>query len=188
MIIDRGDNTFNIRFVTATGTFRYVHIDAQLPIAAGDILKYAKLTPEGGLWVALVEKAYAYYRTNENTYASLNSGWMDPVYWAVTGIWSTSVTPPSLPDNQLGQFLFNNIQAGHAVSAGTTNIPPGPFIGSHAYTVHNAQLIDGVWYITVYNVWGYDGKLWDSDYSDGLLIVSLDIFCQNVIQIIVSLA
>ena len=176
MITDRGDGTFNVRFVTGTGTTRYVHIDAQLPVAVAESIKYAKLTPDGELWVALAEKAFAYFRANANTYASLSGGWMSEAYWDVTGVWPQTVTPPGLPGDQLGQYLADNIQAGHAVSAGTTDYPAGPFIGNHAYAVVSVWQDAAGWQVELYNVWG-----------GPTITATLDQFRDNFTQISVSM-
>jgi hypothetical protein len=185
MIAPLGDGSYAVRF-WQNGQATYLRVDAQLPVAVGESLKYAKLTPDGELWVALTEKAYAQFRTGQNSYASINSGWMGTVYYQITNVASSTITPSSKAGDLLGQYLFDQLQAGHALSAGTTSAPIGPVVGSHAYTVQSAQNVGGAWYVTVFNVWGCDGKAGDSNPSDGLLTLTLDVFRQNFIQVSVA--
>jgi hypothetical protein len=189
MIAPLGDGSYAVRF-WQNGQATYLRVDAQLPVFTGDVLKYAKLTPDGELWVALTEKAYAQFRTGQNSYSSISSGWMGTVYSQITNVAPSGASPGSLSmaGDALGQYLYDNLQVGHAVSAGSLSAPAGPIVGSHAYTVQSAQNVGGAWYVTVFNVWGCDGKVWDSNPSDGLLTLTLDVFRQNFIQVSVSMA
>ena len=54
-----------VRFYRDT-TEHYYRIDAELPAGPA----YARLTPDGELWVALLEKAFAQFRYGQNSYAS----------------------------------------------------------------------------------------------------------------------
>ena len=42
--------------------------------------------------------------------------------------------------------------------------------------------------MTLYNPWGNDGTLWDSNYSDGLVTISLGQFQQSFFALSASLA
>jgi hypothetical protein len=57
------------------------------------------------------------------------------------------------------------------VTAASLSTEPGgsAIIADHAYSVYSVTDVGGVWYVTVYNPWGFDGTTWDSTPSDGLL-------------------
>jgi hypothetical protein len=61
-VVDLGDGTYAVQFTTGSTT-TYVRVDGDLPTSAWGVA-YAKLGRQGSLWVALVEKAYAFYRQN----------------------------------------------------------------------------------------------------------------------------
>jgi len=42
--------------------------------------------------------------------------------------------------------------------------------------------------VTVYNPWGFDGKLYDGNTGDGLLTLTLATFRENFSAVVVSLA
>ncbi|MFB3890516.1 MAG: C2 family cysteine protease, partial [Phycisphaerae bacterium] len=84
MITSLGDGTYAVRFYRG-GQEVYLRLDGDLPVN-GSSLAYAQLSPQGETWVALVEKAYAYFRTGANSYPSIEGGWMGTVYNEVTGV------------------------------------------------------------------------------------------------------
>lgn len=71
MISDFGDGTYGIKLGNS-----FYRVDADLPTlsATSAVLTKASLGRQGALWAALIEKAYAWHRTNANTYQSLNFG------------------------------------------------------------------------------------------------------------------
>ena len=170
-----GDGTYAVRFYASGGAETYYRIDAQLP-TSGSSPGYANLTPTGELWVALLEKAFAQYRYGQNSYASLESGYMYEAYIAITGTsFSTSMTG-STSAATLAQNMANSLAAGHAVSAASNNPSSFPIISGHAYNVHSVSLVGGAWYVTVYNPWGFDGASYDSNPGDGLLTLTASQF------------
>ena len=186
MIAPMGDGTYAVRFYDA-GQEVYLRVDAELPHYYYRPA-YAQLTPDGELWVALAEKAYAQFRTGENSYDSLSGGWMGPVYTQITNMSVTGATTSTMSDDALAQYIADHLEAGHAVSAGSGSTAPDPVVGSHGYMVKSLEVIDGEYYVTVYNVWGEDGNDWDADYWDGLITLSLDMYRQSFPQMAVSLA
>ncbi|MHC4983485.1 MAG: C2 family cysteine protease [Planctomycetota bacterium] len=186
MIAPMGDGTYGVRFHRG-GEEVYLRIDAELPCFFGRV-QYANLTPDGELWVALVEKAYAQFRTGENSYVSLRYGWMDPVYAEITGQQAGRESTSSMSSDQLAQHLADNLTAGHAVSAGSYSSTSAPISGSHAYVVRSIENIGGQWYVGLYNPWHQDGFNWDDNPYDGLVVVSLASFQQNFAAVCVSLA
>ena len=168
MVTPLGDGTFAVRFYNST-TPVYLRVDGDLPIWAPSVLAYADLGPNGDMWVALVEKAYAYYRYGDNSYGSLHGGWMSDVCRQVTGA-TTIYRYTSGLGSYLCSFLAGELAAGHAVTMGSWYSASTPIVGSHAYVVQDVNVSAGT--VTVYNPWGVDGRTWDSNYSDGLLTIS----------------
>ncbi len=72
MVVDLGDGTYAVRFYQ-DGQEVYVRVDADL-WTEGGFLTYAGFGHEGSLWVAIVEKAYAYFRKQLGTYKSIAGG------------------------------------------------------------------------------------------------------------------
>jgi len=168
MVTPLGDGTFAVRFYNGT-TPVYLRVDGDLPIWAPSAPAYADLGPDGDMWVALVEKAYAYYRYGDNSYGSLQGGWMSDVCRQVTAATTISRYTSGL-GSYLCSFLSNELAAGHAVTMGSWYSASRPIVGSHAYMVKDVNVTAGT--VTVYNPWGVDGRTWDSNYSDGLLTIS----------------
>lgn len=189
MIAPMGDGTYAVRFFR-NGLEYYVRADAQLPVSGTGALVYAGLSCDGETWVALAEKAYAQFRTGANTYASLANGSTDVVYKEVTNVGTAWVSSSLSPDS-VASFISDNLQAGHALSAGSFVGATFPIVGSHAYAVQSVQNVDGQWYVTVYNPWGTDGtgfNAWDSNPYDGLLTLSMPLFQQSFGYVLASLA
>jgi len=188
MIVSLGDGTFAVRFYR-DGQPVYVRIDGELPSYEGSPKPAtAQFSADGESWVAFVEKAYAQFRLNENSYGSLNGGWMDGVYTQITNMAAGGPLTSTLSSDALAQYIAENLDDGHAVSAGTGSGVEAPLIGSHAYVVTSIENVDGEWYVTVFNVWGRDGKDWDDNYFDGLVTISLTMFQDNFFRLSVSSA
>jgi hypothetical protein len=168
-----GDGSYAVRFYQNSSE-AYYRVDAQLPSNGGSPC-YARLTPQGALWVALEEKAFAQARYSQNSYSSLAGGWMDEGYVAITGASFTAQSTSGSADT-LAQTMANSLAAGHAVTAASSSTSPAPIVGNHAYNVYNVYNQSGVWYVTVYNPWGFDGASWDSNSSDGLLTLTASQF------------
>jgi len=175
MAVDLGDGTYAVQFKRG-GTTSYVRVDADFPAASWGGLYYAHPTSGGSIWAEVMEKAYAYFRTGANTYASLNSGWTGSVFGDL-GV-------PTNTFNTGGSGLFSElataVNAGKAVAAITvSSMPSGiPIIGSHAYSVVATSVVSGVQYVTVRNPWGFDGAGSDSNTSDGLVTITMAQFNQ----------
>ena len=183
MIAPMGDGTYAVRY-HRSGQPVYVRVDAELP-GSSISPRYAKFTPDGELWVALAEKAYAQFRRGENSYASISGGWMDPVYREVTNSATTRLWPTS---SAVATAMADHLAAGHALTAASPSNPPGPIVGLHAYMVKSVEIEGGDTLVTVYNPWGFDGKLYDGNSGDGLLTLTLATFRQNFSAVVVSLA
>jgi len=164
-------------------------VDADLPLRSQGVLSAAQLTPDGELWVALAEKAYAQFRTGQNSYSSLNGGWMSPVYAEVTNARTVNYSVASGTNDALAALIRNQLAAGHALSAGSQTSAGNPIVASHAYVVKSIASLAGQWYVTVWNVWAKDGSAtWDANPNDGFLTISMNSFRQNFAALAVCLA
>jgi hypothetical protein len=171
MITSLGDGTYAVRFYR-NGSPVYVRIDADLPVSGGTSLAYARFSVSGEMWVPMVEKAYAFFRTGGNSYASLDSGWMGAVYKDVTNRNSQTLYTGGT-DQAMYNFIAGDLAAGQAVTLGSKSSASGPIIGGHAYEVKAAFTVGGTLYVTVYNPWGYDGAGSDSNTNDGLVTLTV---------------
>jgi hypothetical protein len=178
-ITELGDGTYAVRFYRK-GRETYVRVDAQLP-TVGDHPAYARLGRNGGaLWVALVEKAFAQFRTGQNSYASVADGWMDEAYAALTGASARSIGVTEMSADELAQTMAAGLAAHHAVAVSTAEAI-NPVLGNHTYGIHEVHQDagSGEWYVTVYNPWGIDGQPWDDNANDGLLTFTAAEFQQR---------
>jgi hypothetical protein len=134
-----------------------------------------------------VEKAYAFFRYGQNSYASINGGWMSTTYREITGNYTTTslLTDPA---DTLYNYFATQLAQGHAVTLGSEYSAVSPVVGGHAYMVKSAQIIGGQRYLTVFNPWGGDGRDWDSNPGDGLLTLSMEQVQTNFSAAVVSLA
>lgn len=74
LVVDLGDGTYAVRFYR-NNTPHYVRVDGDLYLSNdGTNLQYANFGVQGNIWVPIVEKAYAFFRKNKGTYASVASG------------------------------------------------------------------------------------------------------------------
>jgi len=135
-------------------------------------LAYANTGSQGSLWVAIMEKAYAFFRTGAGTYASIEAGWMSEVYSAL-GKTSTSYFSVAS-----GTELLNTMKAaleqGKSVTLGVKTPTDGaPLIGDHAYMVDhvNVDNTGNAVSVTLRNPWGIDGAGNDG-LNDGYVTVT----------------
>lgn len=134
-VVDLGDGTYAVRL----GGSSYYRVDADLPtrIATSWTPVYGGLGVDNSLWAAVVEKAFADYRTGANTYASLASG---PGTEGLRGVNGQSVDWKAYDEYGSAQGLVNDIaskfDSGRAVVCVIGTVGGGaPLIGNHAYTV-----------------------------------------------------
>jgi hypothetical protein len=161
MIAPMGDGTYAVRFYRG-GLETYLRVDTDLPgqsYSPYSYTYYARLSPEGELWVPLVEKAFAQFRTGQNSYASIYSGSRAEGLSDITGAGTTSFSQASSPD-AVAQYISTNLLAGHPVTAGTT---------THAYMIKSVDNVSGAWYVTVYDPYGAESRLTMSSFQQTFL-------------------
>jgi hypothetical protein len=131
------------------------------------------VSSSGGLWVPLIEKAYAYFRTGGNSYGSLGFG--------ATGAFATDLGQPlqymypqDNSDAGLYSIISSALQSGQVLASVTpTSIAGGaPLIGSHAYAIVSVAFQNGVVLVTMRNPWGFDGAGSDGNPNDALVTLT----------------
>ncbi len=174
MITPLGDGTYAVRYFGSAGQEVYLRIDGDLPVRNGSLI-YAQGTPTGEIWVSLMEKAYAFYRRGQNSYASIEGGWMTEAYADLTDGNTASYYNGSYAPTTVARIIRTALQHGYAITAGSWWGISGPIIGGHAYLVGR---IDNNNNVTVYNPWGVDGTSNGSNPSDGVIKISISQFMQ----------
>jgi hypothetical protein len=169
--VDLGDGTYAVRFVR-NGVTSYVRVD-------GDLSNNYMAHPgaSGNMWGGIYEKAYAFFRKDAGTYASL--GWGNSnVAFADLGFGTASISTAS-SDSVMLSTINNALSTNHAIAAGTrSTVSAGsPLVGSHAYSVVGAYRdAGGTLRITLRNPWGVDGAGNDGNAGDGLVTVDYTTF------------
>ncbi|MDB9535037.1 pre-peptidase C-terminal domain-containing protein [Dolichospermum planctonicum CS-1226] len=163
MFTDNGDNTFTVRFYN-NGVADYVTVDRYLPTSGG----YAAYAGWGGgsvssssneLWVALAEKAYAqlaesgwsrtYSDTQNNSYAAIESGWMDTVVRQVTGLGTSSFEAVNMTQTQ----LINLVNSHQVLTVAFVYGGDYGVVNGHAYTITSYNATNGTFHLQ--NPWGF---------------------------------
>ena len=174
-VVDFDDGTYGARLGN-----NFYRVDNDLPVAGAwsTTPVYASLGAQNSMWVAIVEKAYAHYRTGANSYASIEVGWGVDVNRAFGATSAADKAINSYTNaTALANDIFNHWNHYDAVTvtfAGGSITTGAPLINYHSYTVmyvtHNSSGV--VTSITLRNPWGYDGAGSDSNPYDGLVTVT----------------
>jgi Ca2+-binding RTX toxin-like protein len=189
IIAELGDGTYVVRL----GGNRYYRVDADLPAVDSiyPFLRYAKVGRDNSLWVPLVEKAYAHFRTGANTYASLDGGYEidslrglngTELHSQFMGLGAIFADDGRRLLHTLLNGLGSRLDAGTAVTVGFDWVAPMcPCIDHHAYTLVgvNRDAAGQVVSVTLRNPWGYDLRTLtdtrnDDQPLDGLVTVTVD--------------
>jgi hypothetical protein len=147
----------------------------------GDLsLGYAHPGASGDIWASVFEKAYAYVRSAQNSYSSLNYGSSSQTFrtlgFSTTGYFTFD------PAATLAAEISSSLAAGKATIVDTfTTIKSGaPLIASHSYSVVGVKTdASGNISFTLRNPWGFDGAGSDGNSGDGLVTISLAQFVAN---------
>lgn len=179
--VDLGDGTYAVHFKRG-GTNTFVRVDGELagggPYAGG--LRFAQPTASGNMWMPILEKAYAQFRSGANSYASLAYGWYGAVL-ADLGIAYSTKTPGSTAASTLYTSITNAINSKRGVVTGTKDSVSGaPVIGNHVYTIVKATKdAVGNMFVTLRNPWGFDGAGNDGNANDAQVTISMSQFQSN---------
>ena len=178
-VVDLGDGTYAVQFTQNNGTKVFVRVDNDLPTykwSGGRVLAYAGLGAEGSVWVAVMEKAWAFFRTGAGTYDSIAAGWMDESYSAL-GVASQNAFAAPVNGQALLNQIRNELAAGRSVTYAVGTPAAGSnLVGYHAYTVEGVGL-DGNGNpatLRLRNPWAKDGYVSTDGANDGYLTVSAE--------------
>lgn len=175
-VVDFDDGTYGV----ALGTKVY-RVDNDLPVWNGsNSLVFSSYGDGNSLWVPIVEKAYAHYRTGANNYDSLSGGLAVDLNKAFG---STTAGTKNFAGYGNATAVVNDIYAkwstGQAVTLGIDKFVSSAANGAalimgHAYTVvsvtrNSAGVVTA---ITLRNPWGYDGAGNDGNTNDGLVTIT----------------
>ncbi len=151
--VDMGDGTYVVQFAKPTGPV-YVRVSGDLSVGGYSGFRYAQ-AGGGGIWAPIMEKAYAYFRTGANTFASLNAGWMGDVYKAF-GV-KSQIIGLKAAETVFYQSMLASLSGGFVVTFGTSGTAPN-LVRGHAYTLISVSIdAGGVSRYTVRNPWGCAG-------------------------------
>lgn len=157
-VVDLGDGTYAVQFFSNDEAV-FVRVDGDLPTWSWGALAYANEGADGSIWVAVMEKAYAFFRYNDGSYASLEGGWMSSVYNALgcddcSTIWTAADGSTLL--SQIDDLLNEGKSVTMAIYQASAD---APVVGSHAYSVDRViRDSDGkVTKLVLRNPWGVDG-------------------------------
>lgn len=153
--VDMGDGTYTVQFMTGS-TPTFVRVSDAFSSGPFGGFMYAHPGSNGTIWAMVMEKAFCYFRTGANSYASIDSGWMGEVY-SDLGFNSNNFFLGSDSSNSLYSLLSTDLADGEAVTLGTPQNAPN-LVGDHAYTLVSAYLDgSGVAHYVVRNPWGVSG-------------------------------
>lgn len=153
--VDLGDGTYAVQYHSA-GTPVYVRVSGAMPTGPFAGFAYAQPGVDQTMWAMVMEKAFAYFRTGANSYASTNSGWMSEAYGDL-GVSSTDFVPSSYSDSTFSALVVNDLNNHEAVTLATTSAAPN-LVSNHAYTLISVSTdSSGVNHYVVRNPWGDSG-------------------------------
>jgi hypothetical protein len=153
--VDMGDGTFTVQFISNNKP-TFVRVSNAFSAGPFNGLLYAHPGASGSIWAMVMEKAFAYFRTKANTYASIASGWMGDVYSAL-GVNSTAFFPSSSTDSNFFKTISADLASGKEVTLATGSSAPN-LVRGHGYTLVSAYKdASGVAHYVVRNPWGVSG-------------------------------
>ncbi len=176
-VVDFDDGTYGVRLGGA-----FYRVDNDLPVHSVNSTSpaYAALGAGNSMWVAVVEKAFAHYRTGGNSYSSIEGGWNDEANRAFGSQSAGSNLISSYRSaTNMANDIFNRWSTNQSVGIGffgSSKAPAAgdPFVLGHAYSVVSVQRNASgvVTSLVLRNPWGVDGAGNDSNVNDGLITVT----------------
>ncbi len=170
-IADLGDGTYAVQF-TRDDAKVYIRVDADLAAGSNGAPAYADLGAQGSLWVALMEKAFTYFRSPVASYSAIEAGWMSEAYDAM----GTTSTEHYYVDSAttLISAIEKALSAGKSATYAVNNPRNGaPLIGGHAYMVDSTvkDSSGAVTGLRLRNPWAIDGA-GDDGIDDGYVTIT----------------
>jgi hypothetical protein len=156
-VVDFDDGTYG---VALGGSF--YRVDNELPVwnvssgATSSNLQYAQLGAQNSMWVAIVEKAFTYYRSGLNTYASIDTGWSREAF-AAFGLKNISTKQLSTYTSAatMASDLYTKWTQGYSLAVGSIVMDTG---GNHEFTITSfvRNAAGTVTDLVIRNPWGTD--------------------------------
>jgi hypothetical protein len=181
-ITERADGTYDVYFHTSTGTVDE-HVDGWIPVNQYHKLEYAQLGQGNCVWVAIMEKALAYFRnqTIAPAYDTISNG---SCLEALADLGITAAHYSKLPAtaSQLFSDVSTLVASDAIVETGTLASTPAPLVTTHVYSIISTRVTKtGEQEIELRNPWGTnpDYKASNSDYqskNNGYLWISASTF------------
>jgi len=186
-VVDFGDGTYGVHL----GDY-FFRVDNDLVVdQQGDQrLNYTSLGRGGSLWAAVMEKAYADFRTlGSNSFPSIEGGrsmdvFNDAFQSQGTQLYEINFTTPATAQgvsDEIVKMMARDPVTHQLINAATLGVfvtdPSVPLINGHQFVVLSYAYNDflkQVYSITVYNPWGIDGITSDSNPNDGIITITLD--------------
>jgi hypothetical protein len=193
---NNGDGTHSFRFYNSSGLSQniapmpvWIRVDDDVPTTPLGNLPYGHSENPNELWVALYEKAYASFKTQQ-----MNNGWYTPLNPDHQGpgydtIYSGYIDQgfEDLTGRRVATYAIGSYRGswGHICSyidknrAVVASAPPSNELGTsggHAYTVLDAYVENGNRYVVVRNPWGWDGNTNDGNPEDAILTMTYEDF------------
>jgi hypothetical protein len=158
-----GDGTYVVQYFTY-GQQAFVRVNNDFSVGGfSGGLQYANLGANNVIWAMVMEKAWTYFRTGANTYASTSSGWMGSVFTALNIANSDKVTS-SYTESSFYALISGALSTGHAVTGACYG--GSDLVNGHAYSIMSASKdANGVTHYVVRNPWGCAGT--SSENSQG---------------------
>ncbi len=135
LVTDMGDGSYAVHFKYANGSDAFVRVDGNLwstgaPFNPTPV--YAQLGTGGAMWVPIVEKAWAFLRNQQGTYASIGGGNNPQIVDAVVALGCKSEPHPWTDftvgtEYQRGVAYLNAVQADLAAGKAITMGGPAGF-------------------------------------------------------------
>jgi hypothetical protein len=181
-VADLGDGTYAVQFTTDAGDRVFVRVDNELATwnwSKGKTLAYADFGAQGSMWVAVMEKAFAFVRNGAaGTYAGIEAGWMDESY-AALGFGSRSFFTDSGSQPFSGAGLLalvrRELDAGNSVTYAANAPADGAnLVAGHAYTVDSVGLDahGNAVSLRLRNPWATDGYASTDGANDGYVTLT----------------
>jgi hypothetical protein len=189
-VVELGDGTYAVRF-EKDGASVYVRVDNDLPIWPGKTTPvYAGLGPEGAMWVAIVENAFAFFRRNLGTYESIHGGWMNEPC-EVLGFEPQRIIRGFTNPTDVIARVKAELDAGAAMTFGTSTVPAGiPLVSGHAFMI-DAVILDeegNPAFMRLLNPWGTDGAGNNDGADDGYVTITAEQVAAAFVGIVFSYA
>ncbi len=152
--VDLGDGTYAVQFIKNNQP-TFVRVSDDFSAGYFNGFKFAHPGANNTVWGVVMEKAFAYFRTGANTFASISAGWMGEVY-SDLGVGSTFFAPASSNDDAFFNAMSGDLAGGKPVTLATSN--SSNLVRGHAYTLVSATRdANGVAHYVVRNPWGVSG-------------------------------